>query len=118
MIRQRGAVFDAFAAEYRFAVGATESFVRGDYQYAGSYDRFGSPQTFSYDPATTHQPATNYVSLRAGVTHGVWDLALFVDNLFDDRTSLYRYHDTYDSPGFRNQRFRPRTTGLTLEYSF
>ncbi len=39
-------------------------------------------------------------------------------NLLDDRTSLYRYHDTYDSPGFRNLRFRPRTTGLTLEYSF
>ena len=107
-----------FAAEYRFAVGAAESYVRGDYQYAGSYERFGSSQTFSFDPATTHQPATNYVSMRAGVTFGAWDLALFVDNLLDDRTSLYRYHDTYDSPGFRNLRFRPRTTGLTLEYSF
>lgn len=107
-----------FGAEYRHALGSGEAFVRGDYQYADAYERLGSPQTFSYDPETTHQPATNYVTLRTGVTLGAWGFALFVDNLFDDRTSLYRYHDTYDSPGFRNQRFRPRTAGLTLDYSF
>ena len=106
------------AAEYRFTVGAGEAYLRGDYQYAGSYERSGSPETFSYDPATSHQPATNYVTARAGWHYQQWEFAAFVNNAFDSQTSLYRYHDTVESPGFRNYTFRPRTIGVTLDYSF
>jgi hypothetical protein len=107
-----------FSAQYRFAVAGAQAYIRGDYQYAGAYERSGSPETFSYDPTTSHQGATNYATMRTGAKFANWEVAAFINNVFNSQTSLYRYHDTVDSPGYRNFTFRPRTGGITVDYRF
>ena len=58
------------------------------------------------------------MTLRAGVKRSDWDVALYVDNLLNSRTSLVRYHEVDDSPAFRDTTFRPLTVGLSAKYSF
>ena len=91
---------------------------RVDYQFEDSYFRTPSPGTFSYNPNIYNAPVTNSVSIRGGVKQKGWDVSAFVDNLFNVRTSLYRYQDVYNSPGLRDIRFRPLTVGITAIKKF
>jgi len=93
-------------------------YTRADYQFAGPYYRTGSADTFSYEPNTRDAPATNFVSLRAGWKRSGWDISLFIDNVLNSRTSLYRYQDTVNSPGLRDLTYRPLTTGITVTDKF
>ena len=93
-------------------------YARIDYQFAGPYYRTGSADTFSYNPYTRNAPATNFVSLRAGVIRRGWDISLFINNLLNSRTSLYRYQDVVGSPGLRDLTYRPLTVGLTAVKTF
>ena len=107
------------SGEYHFKSWAeTDSYVRLDYQFSGSYYRTGSAETFSYEPDTRDAPATHYVTTRAGITRDGWDASVYINNLLDSRTSLYRYQDTTVSPGLRDLTFRPITVGLTVDYKF
>ena len=38
--------------------------------------------TFTFDPVL---PSYDILNLRLGVRHGIWDVALFVNNVFDER---------------------------------
>ena len=93
-------------------------YARVDYQFAGAYDRFGEAGVFSYNPYTNHAPATNFVSLRAGIKRAGWDASLFIDNVLNSRTSLFRYQDVVGSPGLRDLTFRPITVGFTVVKKF
>jgi iron complex outermembrane recepter protein len=93
-------------------------YVRVDDQFSGPYYRTGNADTFSYSPNTRNAPATNFVSVRAGAKRGGWDVSLFIDNLLNSHTSLYRYQDTIYSPGLRDITFRPLTVGLTAIKKF
>ncbi len=93
-------------------------YARVDYQFAGPYYRTGPADTYSFDPNTRDAPSTDFVSVRAGVKRGGWDLSLFIDNLLNSRVSLYRYQDTVSSPGLRDVTFRPVTIGLTAVKKF
>ncbi len=107
------------AAEYNFTIDAeTDGYARFNYQFSGPYYRTGSDQTFSYEPNTRNAPATHYVTARVGLKRDGWDVAGFIDNLLNSRTSLYRYQDTEFSPGLRDLTFRPITVGMTAEYKF
>ncbi len=109
--------------EYRFSVGGYDEFVRGDYQYQGTA-KWASPgqdpNSLQYDSANYTLPATNFVTARAGITVGSWQIAAFVDNLFDTHT-VTNYAFTID-PGTGDSRlqrdytFRPRTIGVTFSY--
>jgi hypothetical protein len=122
--------------EYKFDVFGHDSFVRGDYQYQGK-GRWNSPSqdgtvlgggnTLQYDDANYMLPATNFVTARFGMNFGDWQVAAFIDNLFDSRTvTNYNYSI---NPGTapagvnsattrleRDWTFRPRTIGLTFTY--
>lgn len=98
----------------RDAVG----YARIDYQFAGPYYRTGSADTFSYNPYTRDAPATNFVTLRGGWKKEGWDISLFIDNVLNSRTSLYRYQDVVGSPGLRDLTFRPLTVGITAIKKF
>jgi outer membrane receptor protein involved in Fe transport len=91
-----------------------DGYARIDEEFAGPYYRTGSSDTFSYNPYTRDAPATNFVSLRAGVRRSGWDASLFIDNALNSRTSLYRYEDVYGAPGLRDTYPRPLTVGFTL----
>jgi iron complex outermembrane receptor protein len=71
--------------------------------------------TFNYDPEL---PAYDIVNLRLGVRHGVWDIAVFANNLFDERAllALDRERGTRARIGFLvNQ---PRTIGISTRFDF
>jgi outer membrane receptor protein involved in Fe transport len=116
--------------EYKFEAFGHESFVRGDWQYQGK-SKWASPGqdpgSLQYDDANYTAPATNFVTARFGLQAGDWQMALFIDNLFDSHT-ITNYNWTIN-PGVapdgvnssttrleRNWTFRPRTIGLTFTY--
>jgi iron complex outermembrane receptor protein len=71
--------------------------------------------TFTYNPEL---PAYDIVNLRLGVRHGVWDIAVFANNLFDERAllALDRDRGTRARIGFLvNQ---PRTIGVSTRLDF
>jgi outer membrane receptor protein involved in Fe transport len=121
---QPGAPFTAtVGVEYRFSAFDHESFVRADYEYEGRAKWPGAsqdPNTLQYDPANYTVDATNFVSMRAGVSFGQLQLQAFVDNLTDTHT-VTNYNWTID-PGTGDSRlqrqftFRPRTFGIGFTY--
>jgi iron complex outermembrane receptor protein len=122
---QPGAPFTAsIGLEYRFSVASRESFVRLDYEYEGAPkwpSPIEDPHSLQYDSANFALPATNFVSLRGGMSFGAWQVAAFIDNLTDAHT-LTNYDFSIDSglPGstrlMRDYTFRPRTFGFTFTY--
>jgi outer membrane receptor protein involved in Fe transport len=125
---QPGAPFTgSIGMEYKFTVASRDSFVRLDYEHTGAPKWVGAnqdPVTSQYDQANYPLAATNFLTLRSGVTLGEWSVAAFVDNLTDSHT-VTNYDFTID-PGNgpnsyldrvqRNYTFRPRTYGLSFSY--
>lgn len=71
--------------------------------------------TFTFDPEL---PAYDIVNLRLGVRHGVWDIAVFANNLFDERAllALDRERGLRARVGYLvNQ---PRTIGISTRFDF
>jgi outer membrane receptor protein involved in Fe transport len=116
--------------EYKFDAFGHESFVRADYQYSGKA-KWASPSqdasTLQFDDANYTLPSTNFVTARFGMNFGDWQVAAFVDNLFDSRTvTNYNYSinpgtaaEGVNSSTTRLERdwtFRPRTVGITFTY--
>jgi len=109
--------------EYRFNLLNHDSFVRADDEYQGRAKWLSpgqDPTSAQYDPANYIVSSTNFLSMRAGMKFGDWQVAAFVDNLADNHT-ITNYNWSID-PGTgasRLQRqftFRPRTIGLTFTY--
>jgi outer membrane receptor protein involved in Fe transport len=107
-----------FAAEEDFDLPhEAAGYGRVDYQFASAYNRTDTG-TFSFDGNTARAPVTNFVTLRSGWKRAGWDVSLFIDNVLNVHTSLYRYQDTVNSPGLRDITFRPLTVGLTAIKKF
>ncbi|MPT47524.1 MAG: TonB-dependent receptor [Sphingobium sp.] len=117
--------------QYGFEVEGHKAYIRGDYQYSGSYERavrFGSA---GYTPDNRIGEATHFVTARAGIDMGPVGVSIFADNLLNSKdvlsstggrtgcraasgaacTSYSQYNQVY-----RQTTFRPRTLGLTLTY--
>jgi iron complex outermembrane recepter protein len=121
--------------EYKFSAFDHESFVRADYQYQGRSKWLSARQngdqttctgnTLQFECANFTLPATNFVTVRGGVTFGPWSVAAFIDNLTDTHP-LTSYNWTInpnptpgpqaDSRVRRDFTLRPRTIGLTFTY--
>jgi iron complex outermembrane receptor protein len=128
----------ATAATYQWEVrpGAL-AYVTGTYQHIGSRftqvgddelgtldllsfgaNTIGAPltaSTFSYDPEL---PAYDLLNLRAGLRRNQWDVAVFINNIADERAllSLDRERGTRARIGYLiNQ---PRTFGIATRFDF
>lgn len=133
----------AAAATYRWQLRpGSLAFITGTYQHAGS--RFtqiddhadgvgvvdmtafededgatiGGPlteSTFRFDPEL---PAYNLLNLRVGLSRANWELALFANNLTDERAllALDRERGTRARVGYLTN--QPRTLGLTLRFNY
>jgi outer membrane receptor protein involved in Fe transport len=127
--------------EYHFSVSDHESFARIDEEFQSRPKWFGAGQdqnTLQYDPGNYTTSPTYFASLRAGTTVGGWQVAAFIDNLFDTHVitnynctiPTYSANTTTGSapcgwpssylPNVgrleRDFTFRPRTFGLTFTY--
>ncbi len=109
--------------EYKFSAFDKDSFVRFDYEYSGAPKWLSPSQdqsTAQFSDTNYPLPATNFMTLRGGVTLGEWQVAAFVENLAD--THVVTGYDFTISAGDpfdttqRNYTLRPRTFGLTFTY--
>ncbi len=109
--------------EYKFSAYNKDSFVRLDFEHSGAPKWLSASQdlvTAQFSDTNYALPATNFMTLRGGVTLGEWQVAAFVENLTD--THVVTNYDFTISAGDpfdttqRNYTFRPRTIGLTFTY--
>jgi iron complex outermembrane recepter protein len=118
----------ALGAQYDFNALDRKSFVRLDYEYWGHSDKLSpteDPRTATFVGAFT-TPAYSYVTARAGMQFGKWNVSAFVDNLFnthpqildssDAFSVLDQFNPTPPSQLITSYTLRPRTAGLTAIY--
>ena len=127
------------AATYQWQVRSDSlAYVTGTYQHIGSRftqvgdetdlgtldllsfapNTIGGPltaSTFTYD---AELPSYDILNLRVGVRRNAWDVALFLNNLTDERalTSLDRERGTRARIGYLTN--QPRTFGLSTRFNF
>lgn len=106
-----------------------KAYIRADYQYNSAYKRGFGPGASSYNADTYRASQTQYVTARLGGTIDDFEVALFVDNLFNSQAILSRVGGrscsnatcttfTANNPIFTDSTFRPRTFGLNVNYKF
>ena len=109
------------AAQYNFTVLGKDGFVRVDDEFQSKRTTpipAEDPGTAFYDPGLAADPATNQVSLRAGLSLANWDFALYAENLFNAQPRLNYQHQDRWTALYEATTFRPRTIGLSANYKF
>jgi hypothetical protein len=114
----------SIGAQYDFKAGDRPAYVRFDYQFQSRNNWLSNLQdtgTSQFNRDSYPVSGTKFAQFRAGVTLGTWNVAAFVDNVFDTHTVTNYMLGQADSfnpagppPEQQNQyTFRPRTIGLT-----
>ena len=127
------------AATYGWAVGEGRAFITGSYQLTGSRytliddlaagfgtvdlnsfgpNTIGGPltqSTFTFNPLL---PAFSIVNLRVGLAREQWEVAVFANNLTNERAllALDRERGTRARVGYLTN--QPRTMGVTLRFEY
>ena len=129
----------AAAASYRWLMTGMAGYVTGAYQHIGSRytqigdqaDGFGTvnlnsfapnniggpftQNTFTFDPEL---PAYDILNLRVGVLRGQWDIALFVNNITDERALLSLDQERGSRARVSYLTNQPRTFGVSTRVNF
>jgi len=72
-------------------------------------------RTFTFDPEL---PAYNLVNLRAGLIRESWELAIFLNNLTDERAFLALDRERGTGARVGHLTNQPRTMGVTLRFNY
>jgi len=113
--------------ELRFSIGQHDAFVRLDYTYESRNPWLAAvqdPGSSQYQPASYTLPATNFLTLRAGINIGELQISPFIDNVLNTHTVTnfaLGQLDPYNPAGSPSQQqnaytFRPFTVGLTATW--
>jgi hypothetical protein len=117
--------------QYAFKAMGHDAFVRLDWEYTSRNPWLApvqDPNSAQYNPNSYTLSSTTFASLRSGVSINNVQVAAFVDNLFDSRTTTNYAEVQPDSSNYNldqslpqsvqhnNFTFRPRTIGLTVTY--
>jgi outer membrane receptor for monomeric catechols len=112
----------ALDAEYRFTMGNLPSYVGGSLRYkddmpVGFKGYTDSDGTY-FPPSAPRFNVDSYtlVDLRAGLTLGQIDFALYITNVFDEY-GYTSYAPSFVSPSLATPT-RPRTYGLVARWNF
>jgi len=110
------------SAEYDLPrVGDKGPYVRLDDQYSASQNGLSpiqDPNNGTADPTLPGVPATNNLSLRAGLRWNGFDVSLFANNVLNSQPALVTARDTTATALYYERSWRPRTIGLTGTYRF
>ena len=110
-------------SEYTASTHATYTYPLGDYDAYGRIDYQYASKRYVEQINTDYLPSYDIVNIRAGLRSDVWQVELFVDNLFDQDSPAGggRFFDNR-LPGMTyNSTVRPRrpqSVGITLAYNF
>jgi outer membrane receptor protein involved in Fe transport len=118
----------AVGPQFGFPLAGHDAFVRVDWEYSSRNPWLAAVQdpanVSQYDQYSYTLPATSFASLRAGVKLGSWQIAAFVDNLFDSHT-IQNYALVQNDgnnpagpppPQQNDFTYRPRTIGVTATF--
>jgi outer membrane receptor protein involved in Fe transport len=112
----------SLGAQYNFTVYDHDGFIRADYEYSSKRTKpiptEDPNNTGAYVNGLVPDPATNQVSMRAGLSLGKADVAIFVENLLNAHPQLNLQHQDGGTALFEATSLRPRTVGLALSYKF
>jgi outer membrane receptor protein involved in Fe transport len=95
--------------------------LRAQYIYHSHNNRSlitADPASPSYAPLDVADPTTHVGNLRADYTTGALDFGVYLNNVFNSHPSLAAEQDTPASNLVTNSTFRPRTLGVSANYSF
>jgi hypothetical protein len=76
------------------------------------------PKSINYDPVLRADPATDLLNLQLGMTWGLSDITVFVDNALDSQPDLQRDVDAPGSSLMYAYTFKPRTIGVRANLRF
>ncbi|HMA00374.1 MAG TPA: hypothetical protein VKP66_20720, partial [Steroidobacteraceae bacterium] len=76
------------------------------------------PKSTSYDPRLSADPANYLLNLQLGLTRPGVNVRLFVNNVANARPMLQRYSDAPGSALVYAYTLRPRTVGLTGNWTY
>ncbi|HEV2362753.1 MAG TPA: TonB-dependent receptor [Caulobacteraceae bacterium] len=107
--------------QYDFQLLSRDAFVRADWEYKSKRTAAipaEDPNSAFYDAGVVPNPATNLVSLRAGMTFGRVDVELYCNNLLDAHPQLNLSHQDQETLMYEAETLRPRTVGFsaTIKY--
>lgn len=96
-------------------------YLRGEYQYnSRNPGPFSTqiPTSPNYSPLLVPDPPTHKANVRVGYTRDKLDVSLFVNNVFNAHPVLGMQEYPPTSPLLTATTFRPRTVGVSANYSF
>ncbi|HEY2179675.1 MAG TPA: TonB-dependent receptor [Caulobacteraceae bacterium] len=108
-------------AQYNFHLFDRPAFIRADYEFNSRRNipiTSEDPATVYYDPGLVPNPATNLVSLRAGMSLSKWDFAVYVNNLFNSHPQLNLQHQDSNTLLYEAETFRPLTVGVAATFRY
>lgn len=109
------------AGEYRVELAPSHrAYIRGEYQFRGSYQRTASAPAVGFNPSTFAGESYTTGNVRAGLKGSVWEAAVFINNVSNDRSVLFSNADLVPasrSP-LRQSTLRPRTIGFSASARF
>ena len=110
----------AGAIQYNWTLLDHDAFFRLDDEYSSGPNRPTQsldPVNASYDPALLPVPATNFLSARASINLGAYNVALFMDNVLNAHPQLTYSHEARGEL-YQATTFRPRTMGVTATFRY
>jgi iron complex outermembrane recepter protein len=109
------------SARYDWPVGAATAFLRAEdiahSHNAGPFTEH-DPNSFSYNPGLSADPAYNLLNLQLGLTWPSFNVRLFANNILNVQPMLQRYSDAPGSALVYAYTLRPRTVGLMGSWTF
>ncbi|MBS0419733.1 MAG: TonB-dependent receptor [Proteobacteria bacterium] len=111
----------AFGIEKSLPLFEDRAYIRIDDEYKSRVTRPSNsrnPADQAYDGALVAPPATNFLSLRAGVAFDSFNVSLFVDNVLNSRPQVTYTHEDRDTVLFQASTFRPLTIGITGTFNW
>lgn len=109
----------SLAANYGFAIGEVDAFIRADWQHLGNSAFFDDPQQQAIIDATDFTREQNLVNASFGISTAFdLDVTIWARNLLKDEFLVFASPAIFQGGSFNGAANQPRTFGMTVRKSF